>query len=82
MNDLGNGVLDVMERSSLGRMSVYILSKQSIDLGIDLDDMTPDDIPVLAERFKKVLPFFLGDETDDVVRSISLLANDGHTVMK
>jgi len=81
MNDLGSGVLKAMESSSLGRMSVYILSKQCLDLGIDLEKMTQRDIPVLAQRLRKVLPFFLGDETDAVVRELNKLANGGQAVM-
>ena len=81
MNDLGNGVLKALEGSSLGRMSVYILSKQCLDLGIDLENMAEKDIPKLAERLRQVLPFFLGEETDEVVRELNKLTNDGHAVM-
>jgi len=80
MNSLGTDVLKVMEGSSLGRMSVYVLSKQSMDLGIDMDNMEPDDVPKIAARLKTVLPFFLGDETDKVLAQIRKLTNE-KTVM-
>ena len=73
MNELGSDILKVMENSSLGRMSVYILSKQINDLGMDLNNISPDDVTVLANRLKTVLPFFLADETDIVVNNIRKL---------
>ena len=73
MNELGSDILKVMENSSLGRMSVYILSKQINDLGMDLNNISPDDVTVLANRLKTVLPFFLADETDIVVSNIRKL---------
>ncbi|MFO7619197.1 MAG: hypothetical protein R6W91_06025 [Thermoplasmata archaeon] len=76
MNDLGVNVLKVMEGSSLGRMSIYILSKQSLDLGIDMENMSPQDIAKLASRLKTVLPFFLGEETETVLTQIRRLTND------
>ena len=76
MNDISTNVLKAMESSSLGRMSIYVLSKQSLDLGIDMDNMSPDDLPVLASRLKSVLPFFLGEETDMVLIQIRKLIND------
>ena len=81
MNELGTGILRIMESSSLGRMSVYILSKQTIDLGLDLNKITQDDIPVLTNRLKTVLPFFLADETEIVVRNIKKLTNDINMVI-
>jgi hypothetical protein len=81
MNELGTNVLKVMESSSLGRMSVYVLTKQSIDLGIDLDNIAPDDVAKLSKRLKTVLPFFLGDETDQVLTQIRKLTNDRSMVM-
>jgi hypothetical protein len=81
MNELGTNVLKVMERSSLGRMSVYVLTKQSVDLGIDLENLAVDDVAKLSARLKTVLPFFLGDETDQVLTQIRKLTNDRSMVM-
>ena len=81
MNELGTGILRIMEGSSLGRMSVYILSKQTKDLGFDLNDISSDEVSILAIRLKTVLPFFLADETEDIVRNIRKLAANGNTVM-
>jgi hypothetical protein len=81
MNELGTNVLKVMERSSLGRMSVYVLTKQSMDLGIDLENIAPDDVSKLSARLKTVLPFFLGDETDQVLTQIRKLTNGRSMVM-
>ena len=76
MNELGSNVLKAMESSSLGRMSIYILSKQSQDLGIDIENMAPEDVSKLTSRLKSVLPFFLGDETDKVLTQIRKLNNN------
>jgi len=73
MNELGNSVLRIMEESPLGRMSIYVLKKQSIDAGIDLEEMRDEDIPVLASRLKDVLPFFLGEEYGGVITKIKRL---------
>lgn len=81
MNELGTKVLKVLESSSLGRMSVYVLTKQSMDLGIDLEKMDPEDVPKLSARLKAVLPFFLGDETDEVLTQIRKLTNGRSMVM-
>ena len=81
MNDLGANVLKAMEGSSLGRMSVYVLSKQCLDLGIDLDNMSQGDVNKLASRLRSVLPFFLGDETERVLSQIRRLINNETRVM-
>lgn len=75
MNELGSNVLKAMESSSLGRMSIYVLSKQSSDLGLDLEHLEPGDVMKLSSRLKSVLPFFLGDETDEVLMQIRRIAN-------
>ena len=81
MNELGNGILKVMESSSLGRMSVYILSKQTKDLGINLDTISSDEAIVLVGRLKTILPFFLADETNEVILNIKKCVNNGNMVM-
>ena len=81
MNELGTGILKVMESSSLGRMSVYILSKQTDDLNIDLDTISQDEAIVLMGRLKTVLPFFLADETNDIIINIRKFVSDENTVM-
>jgi len=81
MNELGTNVLKVLENSSLGRMSVYVLTKQSTDLGIDLENIKPGDITKLSARLKTVLPFFLGDETNEVLTQIRKLTNGRSMVM-
>jgi hypothetical protein len=81
MNELGTNVLKVLENSSLGRMSVYVLTKQSMDLGIDLENIVPGDVVKLSARLKTVLPFFLGDETDEVLTQIRKLTNGRSMVM-
>ncbi|MCK5024224.1 MAG: hypothetical protein KAR56_01245 [Thermoplasmata archaeon] len=75
MNELGTGILKIMEKSSLGRMSVYILSKQTRDLGIDLDTISKDEAIVLVGRLKMVLPFFLADENFKVITNIRKYVN-------
>jgi len=76
MNELGTGILKVMERSSLGRMSVYVLSKQTKDLDIDLSTISQDEANMLANRLRFVLPFFLADETEEVIINIKKLVSN------
>lgn len=77
MNRLSQSVLSIMESTPLGKMSIYVLKKQSRDAGIDIEKMRPEDIPVLVERFRMVLPFFLGDQTARVLREINKLSGNG-----
>ena len=77
MNKLSQSVLAVMEESPLGKMSKYVLAKQSQDAGIKLEEMTGDDIPALAAKLKDVLPFFIGDQTEKVVSKIRKLKDNG-----
>ena len=81
MNELSMGILKVMETSSLGRMSVYILNKQTTDLGIDLNTISLDEARTLTDRLKSVLPFFLAEETDEVIMNINKFVNNGNVVM-
>ena len=70
-----------MEQSPLGGMSVHILSKQTSDLGLDLDNITSKDLMSLADQLSNVLPFFLGKETKDIVVNIRKLRNNGMAVI-
>ena len=81
MNELGTGILEVMESSSLGSMSVYILSKQTRDLGINLESISQDDATILVNRLKAVLPFFLADETSELIINIRKYLNNKNTVI-
>ena len=81
MNDLGTRILNVMEQSPLGKMSVYILSKQTNDLGLDLENITSKEVIVLADQLNTVLPFFLGEDTRNIVVNIRRLGNNGIAVV-
>ena len=81
MNELGTGILELMESSSLGRMSVYILSKQTKDLGINLEAISQDEAIVLVGRLRTVLPFFLADETNEVILRIKKFVSNGNMVI-
>ncbi len=70
-----------MEESPLGKMSVYILSKQTSDLGLDLENITSKEVIVLADQLSTVLPFFLGEDTRDIVVNIRKLGNNGMAVV-
>ena len=82
MNELGAKILAVMESSTLGKMSVHVLTKQSKDIGVDLDRITEEDILPLADKLSNVLPFFLGEETKTVLAGIRKLADDGVSVIR
>jgi hypothetical protein len=73
MNELGDNLLEVMEASTLGKMSVHVLNKQSEDLGIDLDLINKKDLRDLIKRLEDILPFFLGDESRAVLAKIRKL---------
>ena len=73
MNDLGESILAVMEASTLGKMSIHVLNKQSQDLGINLDYITKKDVSELIRRLEDILPFFLGEEAKDVLKNIRKL---------
>ena len=77
MNELGKRVLSIMEASPLGKMSVYVLQKQTADAGIDLEAMMPEDVPRITSKLKDVLPFFIGDETQNVIRKLGKLKENG-----
>jgi hypothetical protein len=81
MNELSTSVLKVMESSSLGRMSIYVLSKQCTDLRLDINNLGPDDVSKLTNQLRNVLPFFLGDETETVVTQIRKLTGSNTAVM-
>ena len=80
MNPLGQIVLDIMQDSNLGVMSVHVLKKQSMDAGLDLSVLSRKDINKLSDKLKVVLPFFIGDEADDVLMRIKRLGNNGNKI--
>ena len=70
MNALGIRILKILQGSPLGDMSEYLLVKQATDCGLDLKKLKDDDIPILCERFEKILPFFIGNKTTYVIEKI------------
>lgn len=81
MNDLGNKILGIMEGSPLGDMSIHVLSKQTSDIGIALDSITPRDLTPLVDKLGNVLPFFLGENANNVIVNIRKLSNNGGAVI-
>ena len=73
MNRLGESILEVMETSKLGKMSIHVLKKQSDDLNIDLDAISKNDLKDLIKRLEDILPFFLGAEAKGVLAKIRKL---------
>ena len=80
MNTLGQNVLDIMQNSNLGVMSVHVLKKQSMDAGLDLNSLNKKDINKLSDKLRVVLPFFIGEEADDVLSKIKRLGNNGNKI--
>ncbi len=80
MNPLGQNVLDIMQDSNLGMMSIHVLKKQSMDAGLDLNALSRRDINKLSDKLKVVLPFFIGEEADDVLMRIKRLGNNGNKI--
>lgn len=81
MNDLGNKILGIMERSQLGDMSIHVLSKQTTDIGITLDSITLKDVMPLVDKLDGVLPFFLGKNANNVIINIRKLGDNGGAVI-
>lgn len=81
MNELGESILAVMESSTLGNMSIHVLKKQSSDIGVDLNELTEKDFKLLVTKLDEILPFFLGNETRDVLVKIRKLGNKELRVM-
>ena len=70
MNALSSKVLRTLQESPLGDMSEHLLIKQANDCGLDLRTLKIHDLELLAERFERILPFFIGNKTDYVLEKI------------
>jgi len=73
MNNLGLKVLNILQDSPMGKMSEYLLEKQARDAGIDLDNLKKPDLDVIRERLEKILPFFIGSQTQAVMEKLQAL---------
>lgn len=61
MIELKDKVIEVIVRE-MGIMGKFIVKKQCMEIGIDLENITPGDLPALAEAMAKVMKTFGGDE--------------------
>ena len=77
MNALGRQMLRILEETPLKTMSVHLLNKQCEESGMNLDDMKAQDLPLLISRLEKILPFFIGSNTNKVIRQLQRLNTGG-----
>lgn len=74
MNSLGRRIVQTMQESPVGNMSIFIYTKQCQDAGIDPDSIRPEQLPLLVQRLNEVLPYFAGKKSFEIVQKISMLA--------
>ncbi len=60
-SELSQKVEDIMTRE-LGQLGKFVIKKQCRDLGIDPENIQPDDIPDVAKAMRKVMITFGGQE--------------------
>ncbi len=58
---LSQKIEDLMSRE-MGQLGKFIIKKQCKDLGIDPDNIKPEDLPALAKALGKVMRTFGGEE--------------------
>lgn len=76
MNSLGRKILRVLEETPLEGMSIHILSKQCLDAGFCFDTISNTDVPMLVEKLREVLPYFMPANTaKSAVTAIEALAD-------
>ncbi|RLF47714.1 MAG: hypothetical protein DRN20_05605 [Thermoplasmata archaeon] len=74
MNALSRRILKILEETPIKPVSEHLLRKQCSDLGIEFENIRNEDIPMLAERLSKILPFFIGNSrAEEVVGKIKKL---------
>ncbi len=74
MNALSRQILRTLEETPLKDMSIHFLKKQCEETGIDVENIKKEDLDPLMERFKRILPFFIGKRTEEVIKKIYDLA--------
>ncbi|MGC9060877.1 MAG: hypothetical protein ACP5JR_06585 [Thermoplasmata archaeon] len=74
MNSLGMKIVKIMQESPIGNMSIFIYTKQCQDAGINPEYIKPEEIPVLLQRLKEVLPYFAGKKSPEIIQRISTLS--------
>lgn len=80
MNALSRKILKILEQSSLGNMSPYILEKQCIDLGFDAKSLSKEQIPQLVKQLEDVLPLFVGKQTSSLLQQIETKVNEEEVI--
>ncbi len=73
MNKISRKILKALEQSPLGPLSVHFLAKQCEDSGLDVTTLSIEDIPHLIERMRRILPFFIGKNAENVIQNIALI---------
>lgn len=76
MNALAHRMLKIMESTPLRRNAVHLLRKQCKDVGVDFEKIKKEDVHKVAERLRRVLPFFIGEMAVDVVEKIEKLGGE------
>lgn len=72
MNGLARKIVKIMEES-LGQQAIFLYQKQCLDGGINPDAIRPEQVPILVERLKVVLPLFAGRRSTEILQEIESL---------
>lgn len=73
MATLKDQIIEIVTRE-IGLMGKFIVKKQCLEHGIDIENITSKDLPVLAEAMAKVMKTFGGeDKAEKVKRDIMAL---------
>ncbi|MFH0815200.1 MAG: hypothetical protein V1934_00045 [Methanobacteriota archaeon] len=73
-SELSRKLQNVMSRE-MGQLGKFIVQKQCKDLGIDSEEIKPENLPQLAKAFSKVMVTFGGEaKAQNIEREIRKLA--------
>ncbi|MEM4292887.1 MAG: hypothetical protein QXJ27_01795 [Thermoplasmata archaeon] len=73
MNSLARKIVKVMEESPLGSNSIHLYTRQCEEAGINPEAIRPEQLPLLLQRLKVVLPLFAGSESEAIIRRIATI---------
>lgn len=78
MNAVARRILRELEATPMKGMSRHFLEKQCADAGLDPDRLDANAIKVLADRFERILPYFIGRDAPSVLATIRTLNEENN----
>ncbi|MEM3445157.1 MAG: hypothetical protein QW115_04230 [Thermoplasmata archaeon] len=73
MNSLARKIVKVLEESPLGSNGIHLYTRQCEEAGINPEAIRPEQLPLLLQRLKVVLPLFAGSESEAIIRRIAAI---------